>query len=95
MKRLLVILAVLAFPTPTFAGDIADGKVKAVRCMTCHGEMGISDNDLWPNLAGQKKGYLIKQIKAFQDDHPMIGRFMKPLSDADVETIAAYFNSLK
>ena len=95
MKRLLVVLTVLAFSTPAFAGDIATGKVKAVPCMTCHGEVGISPNDLWPNLAGQKEGYLIKQIKAFRDDHPMIGRFMKPISDADVEAIAAYFNSFK
>ena len=55
------------FSLPAFAGDIAAGKSKAATCMTCHGEAGISPNDLWPNLAGQKEGYLVKQIKAFRD----------------------------
>ena len=95
MKRLFIVLTVLVLSNPVFAGDIAAGEAKAVICMTCHGEVGISPNDLWPNLAGQKEGYLIKRIKAFRYDHPMIGRFMKPISDADVEAIAAYFNSFK
>ena len=95
MKRLLVVLTVLAFSTPAFAADIAAGEAKAVICMTCHGEAGISPNDLWPNLAGQKEGYLGKQIKAFRDDHPLIARFMTPLNDAEAENLAAYFSSLK
>ena len=60
--------------------------------------IGISPNDQWPNLAGQKEGYLLKQIKAFRDGEridPMMAPMVKPLSDTDVENLAAYFSSLK
>lgn len=80
------------------AGDIAAGKAKATICAACHGPEGISLNDLWPNLAGQKEGYLIKQIKAFRDEtrtDPTMLPMVKPLTDEDIENLAAYFSSLK
>jgi len=91
MKRLFIVLVVLVILNPAFAGDIAAGEAKAVICMTCH----ISSNDLWPNLAGQKEGYLTKQIRAFRDDHPLIAPFMDTLSDVEAENLAAYFSSLE
>ena len=33
---------------------------KAEQCVSCHGAGGISNGHLYPNLAGQKAGYLIK-----------------------------------
>ena len=97
MKRILAIFAVLAFSLPALAGDIAAGKAKSMTCMACHGSAGISPNDIWPNLAGQKEGYLIKQIKAFRDGgrtDPMMAPMVRPLSDDDIENLAAYFSSL-
>jgi cytochrome c553 len=97
VKRLFLVLAVFSFSLPALAGDIAAGKAKSMTCMACHGAAGISPNDIWPNLAGQKEGYLIKQIKAFRDGgriDPMMAPMVKPLSDTDVENLAAYFNSL-
>jgi cytochrome c553 len=35
------------------AGDAAAGKSKAASCAGCHGPAGISNNPMWPNLAGQ------------------------------------------
>jgi len=55
----------------------------------------ISSNPLWPNLAGQKDGYLAKQMKAFRDgtrNDPMMSPMAKPLSDADIDNIAAYYS---
>ena len=49
------------------AGDAADGKAKAATCAGCHGAAGVSANPLWPNLAGQKDAYMVKQMKAFRD----------------------------
>jgi cytochrome c553 len=80
------------------AGDAAAGKAKAVTCAGCHGAAGISGNDLWPNLAGQKAGYLTKQIKAFRDgqrNDPMMSSMVKTLSDQDAENLAAYYAGLK
>jgi cytochrome c553 len=54
--------------------------------------------DLWPNLAGQKKGYLIKQMKAFRDGtrvEPSMSPMAKPLTDADIENLAEYYSTLK
>ncbi len=66
--------------------------------MACHGADGISPNDLWPNLAGQKEGYLTKQIAAFRDgvrEDPMMAPMVAPLTDAEIADLAAYFSSLK
>lgn len=84
--------------TGTMAADIEAGKKKASSCAACHGANGISNNDVWPNLAGQKKGYLVKQLKDFRDgkrNDPMMSPMAKPLSDEDIENLAAYYSSLE
>lgn len=93
----LVVLALGVGAAPVQAADIAAGQAKAATCAGCHGANGISNNPLWPNLAGQKTAYLVKQMKAFRDGtrkDPMMTPMAKPLSDADIENLAAYFNSL-
>ena len=98
MKYIVLFLAILAISPASNAADIAAGKSKAIICAACHGANGISPNDIWPNLAGQKNAYLVKQIKAFRDGDrvdPMMAPMVKPLSDTDIENIASYFNSLK
>lgn len=79
------------------AGDAGAGKLKSAACAGCHGPAGMSSNPMWPNLAGQKEGYLVKQLKAFRDGvrtDPMMSPMAKPLSDADIDNLAAYFSSL-
>lgn len=80
------------------AGDAAAGKAKAMTCAGCHGAAGISSNNLWPNLAGQKAGYLSKQIKAFRDgvrNDPMMNSMVKTLTDEDADNLAAYYSEMK
>lgn len=53
--------------------------------------------DMWPNLAGQKAGYLVAQMKAFRDGqrpNPMMAPMAAPLSDDDIANLAAYYSSL-
>jgi len=94
-----VVLAALAFSfSPAQAGDAAAGKTKSTVCAACHGAAGVSANDLWPNLAGQKEGYLAAQMKAFRDggrQNPMMSPMAAALSDADIADLAAYYSSLK
>jgi len=93
----LFIVTALAMAGPALSADMAAGKAKAAVCMACHGAQGVSPNDLWPNLAGQKEGYLKKQITAFRDGtrvDPTMAPMVSPLSDADIENLAAYFSSL-
>lgn len=80
------------------AGDAAAGKAKAATCAGCHGAAGVSATPLWPNLAGQKDAYLVKQMKAFRDgtrSDPMMSPMAKPLTDEDIQNLAAYYSSLK
>ena len=100
MKKIIftVLIGMLSLQSiPSLAGDAAAGKAKSATCAGCHGPEGISMNDMWPNLAGQKEGYLIAQIKAFRDgqrSNPMMTPMVAPLSDEDIADLAAYYSSL-
>ena len=79
------------------AGDAAAGKTKAAACAACHGADGISKVPTFPNLKGQKDAYLVKQLKAFRDGKrkdPSMNGLAKPLTDADIDNLAAYFSTL-
>ena len=100
MKQILYVLMFgicVAVGGNALAGDAAAGKAKSGTCAGCHGAAGISNNPLWPNLAGQQPGYLVKQLKAFRDGSrtdPMMGAMAKPLSDEDIANLAAWYSSL-
>lgn len=101
MKKIAIHLTAVALAGAlgsAVAGDIAAGKAKAQMCAACHGANGISVAPVYPNLAGQKEQYIIKQLKAFKDGtrkDPLMSPMATPLSDADIENVAAYFSSLK
>jgi cytochrome c553 len=80
------------------AGDPVAGKAKAMSCAGCHGVNGISNNGMWPNLAGQKEAYLASQLQMFKDgrrNNAMMSAMSKGLSDADIANLAAYYAGLK
>ena len=94
----VIALGCAAAAAPTFAGDAAAGKTKAVVCSACHGVDGNSINPLWPKLAGQHAAYLTKQMKAFRSGErkdPVRSPMAIPLSDADIENISAFYASQK
>lgn len=91
-----VILAASA--NVALAGDAAAGKAKAASCNACHGANGISAVPTYPNLAGQKEAYLLKQMKAFKDGSrkdPTMNAMAAPLSDEDMANIAAHYSGMK
>ncbi len=92
-----IVSALMGLSGSVLAGDAVAGKSKAASCAGCHGATGVSNNPMWPNLAGQQAGYLAKQLRAFRDgsrSDPMMGPMAKPLSDADIDNLAAYYSSL-
>ena len=102
MKRQILTIAsalILAASTNVaLAGDAAAGKAKAASCGGCHGVQGISAVPTYPNLAGQKEAYLVKQMKAFKDGSrkdPTMNAMAKPLSDADMANLAAHYAGMK
>lgn len=102
MKKSMVLVmaaALLGVQGLAQAADAAAGKAKAAMCAACHGAAGISANPLYPSLAGQKDKYLLKQMQDWKSgaraNNPMMTAMAKPLTDADMENLAAYFSSLK
>ena len=95
---LAIALFTLLVAQTAFAGDAVEGKKKSMQCMACHGMKGISMIGIYPNLAGQKEQYLVKQINDFRAGvrsdasmQPMVAG----LTDSDVDNLAAYYSSLK
>ena len=96
-KSVSVCLLLGASTTSYAAGDIAAGKAKAATCMACHGAAGCSATDIWPNLAAQKAGYLVKQLKEFKAGkrkNASMAPMVAPLTEADMVNLAAYYASL-
>ena len=94
----IALCSLLAAAAPAMAADAAAGKAKAATCVACHGPEGVSVNPMWPNLAGQKDMYLVKQMKDFRDgrrNDPVMAPMAKTLSDEDIDNLAAYYSSLK
>lgn len=83
--------------TPPAAGPSAP-PAQAVTCVACHGEAGISPNDLWPNIAGQKQGYLKLTITAYRDGgrrDPLMTPIAQMLSDSDIDVLAKHYSELR
>ena len=75
----------------------AAGKEKSKVCAACHGAGGISPNDIWPNLAGQKFGYLVKTLKAYRAgdrNDPVMSPLAIDLTDEDIIDLATYYSRL-
>lgn len=99
--RNLVVLAALAgtlLAGPVMAGDAAAGKAKAGVCAACHNADGNSTVPMYPRLAGQHAMYLENALKAYRDGQrnggnaAIMAPMAKPLSDADIGDLAAYFS---
>jgi len=76
------------------SADIDAGATVSQGCVMCHGQNGISHLPGIPSLAGQPELYLASQIKQFRDGkrhHEQMNVIAKPLSDADIENVAAWF----
>lgn len=101
MKKTTYLASIILFlftAQSVFAADIAAGKAKAAMCAACHGAKGISAVEMFPNLAGQKATYTAAQLKAFKNGtraNASMSPMAKPLSDADIANLAAYYASLK
>lgn len=100
MKKLLLLAsaAVALASANVSAADAAAGKAKSATCVACHGANGISAIPMYPNLAGQKEQYLLKQLKDFKSGarkDPVMAPMTMALSDADMANLAAYYASLK
>lgn len=93
---------------PERGTDISGVPEAARPCARCHGASGINIEPGVPNLAGQKKGYLTAQLRAFrasllgtdpfrageQRYHKSMAEYAISLTDEDIDRIAGYFAEL-
>lgn len=98
----LIVATALFFSADAVSNDeqFEIGKQKAKVCMTCHGEDGISTQEPYPNLRGQKMGYLISSLKDYQTRERTSGLAVlmqqqaDALSDQDIEDISYFYSQL-
>ncbi|MEZ8052150.1 cytochrome c [Vibrio atlanticus] len=104
MKKLALILSLLASCSVWAQGSIEAGKAKSQTCVACHGADGNSLITQYPKLAGQHEKYLEKQLKELKLGmtsggkqgryEPVMGAMAMPLSEEDMADLAAYYASL-
>ena len=83
---------------PASAQPAQDGRAKSQACAACHGPLGISTAPDAPNLAGQPDIYLSAQLRAYRSgvrQHPVMNVIAKPLSDADIAALSAWYAALR
>jgi cytochrome c553 len=107
MKKITLIAMLLAAASTTAMAStkIEAGKAAAAKfnCASCHGADYNTPIDLsYPKLAGQHKDYLVQAIKSYKRGaQGLAGRSnaimegqVKDLTNADIENISAYLQSL-
>ena len=93
-----VALAAVTTAPATLAANAVAGKTKAAACAACHGPLGKATMPDAPNLAGQPAMYLAEQLKAYRSGarkHEVMSMMAKPLKDADIDDLAAWFASIQ
>ncbi len=81
--RMTAVLWLLSFAAPGFAADVSV-------CASCHGQRGISEDPLTPNLAGQKSGYLRSELIAYRDGRRSDAQMTAAAQDLTDEQIDFY-----
>lgn len=106
MNKYCLLLALFLISAAVVAqekGDPEAGKTKAVTCAACHGSDGNSAIPMNPKIAGQHKGYLVKQLQEFKQaaqsegkegrNNAIMNGMAMILSDQDMLDISAYYSS--
>ena len=73
------------------------GRDLAASCAICHGTSGVNAGGM-PNLAGQPKDYLVRQLHDFRDGKrpaTIMHQIAKGLTEDQIEAVAAYYAAQK
>jgi cytochrome c553 len=92
--HIAISLAALTVSISSLASDVKAGASVAQSCIMCHGEKGLSSMAGTPSIAGQPEMYLASQLRDFRDGkrhNEVMSLMAKPLSDADIDNVSAYF----
>jgi cytochrome c553 len=98
MLRSIALATLLALSTAAAdANDAARAEeIVQGKCFICHGADGESSSPVFPRLAGQNEGYIVRQLKDYRNGkrtsttmQPMVS----DLSEADFVALGRYFAS--
>ncbi len=95
----IVLTLALASSGSVFA-DVAAGKsaYAAKGCIGCHGANGKSMVATYPSLVGRDATFVKKNLTDFRSgarESAVMKAMAGPLSDADIDNLAAYIDTLK
>ena len=92
----LVLCASLSCTTQALASEDAGKKKADQACAACHGPEGNKPiTPETPRLGGQQYDYLVQALNDYRKgarDNPVMSAMAKPLSDAEIRALAAYFS---
>jgi cytochrome c553 len=98
LSALAVSAAACSFLPPALAQQASAGRALAAACFTCHGTAGNSVGGVPPPLAGRASAELFQTMKDFQSGKrpaTIMHQQAKGYSDTQLQSIAAYFASVK
>ena len=97
----IILLLLVIFMNPTFAGDAKLGEAKFnMNCKQCHGPAGMGMAS-YPKVSGNPIEYTIDRLKRYRageeigPNSALMIMMAKPLSDKDIENLAAYLKEAK
>ncbi|WP_374669613.1 cytochrome c [Ramlibacter sp.] len=96
LRRAALALALLTLSAAASAAPDADGPSLARQhCTVCHGAKGESTTEQFPQLAGQTREYLRKQLADFRAGtrvHVAMNQIAGGLTDAQMDALAQWFS---
>ena len=99
--RTIIVLIAAASTIPVARADmlITDGMQPWETCAECHSLDGISATARFPKLAGQRPGYIAKQVRDFSEgrrhnDGGQMASVAGEIDDKDLAKAADYFGGL-
>ncbi len=96
---LIILGAGLSLPLSVFAGDLAQGKIKAKQsCAVCHGLDGQATVPLAAHISGQQRDYMIIQLRAYRSGkrhHDQMSIIAKPLTNEDIDNVSEWYSNIK
>ena len=95
LRFFIISMSVLVpFSHVTYAADIDAGRMTATQCAICHGSDGEGNGAPKSRISGMDVEVFIKHIHDFQTGtrkNVMMERFVKNLSEEDIENLAAFY----
>ena len=96
-RALIFFIAAAGPPQGPGAAETPGWQSRVAACQACHGVAGVSTEGQIPNLAGQKKNYLVLQLEAFRSGrrkNELMAAVAAQLSDEDIEQLARLWSQM-